>query len=157
MTQNNERDALIDFNYFDKKLKSMIRDLQSYTPDELARELQRLSNTASPISQNEQQAVVGVVYDRYLAASEHGMYLNTFYSDKELELESKLYTPPPKQIPDGWITNALVEALNCDYQSTLDSDQVKIFNTGVATLYEIIKESRSKSLTSETNTEVVDA
>ncbi len=54
MTQNNEREAL-DVRYFNEKLRLVLEGLPNYTRSELARELQRLSNTASPISQNEQQ------------------------------------------------------------------------------------------------------
>jgi hypothetical protein len=41
-------EEFIDFNYFDKKLKLIIRDLRSYSPQELSRELMRLANTAAP-------------------------------------------------------------------------------------------------------------
>ncbi|PPC95677.1 MAG: hypothetical protein CTY32_08335 [Methylotenera sp.] len=54
MTQNNEREKL-DVRYFNEKLRLVLEGLPNYTRSELARELQRLSNTASPISQNEQQ------------------------------------------------------------------------------------------------------
>lgn len=38
----------VDTCYFEKKLKSVLRDIANYTPDELARELARLSKTADP-------------------------------------------------------------------------------------------------------------
>lgn len=54
MTQtNNEREKL-DVRYFNEKLRLVLEGLPNYTRSELARELQRLSNTASPISQNQQ-------------------------------------------------------------------------------------------------------
>lgn len=36
----------IDTDYFINKLKLVIRDIKMYTPNELARELERLSQTA---------------------------------------------------------------------------------------------------------------
>lgn len=69
-----------------------------------------------------EQCEVGKVYDRYLAASEHGMYLNTFYSDEELDLESKLYTTPqqPQSVADALEevkTLVLDEKIAVSYQS----------------------------------------
>lgn len=36
----------LDYSYFSGKLKLIVRDIRNYTPDELARELARLSFTA---------------------------------------------------------------------------------------------------------------
>lgn len=60
MTQNNEREML-DVRYFNEKLRLVLEGLPNYTRSELARELQRLSNTASPISQNEQQEPIALL------------------------------------------------------------------------------------------------
>lgn len=60
MTQNNEREKL-DVRYFNEKLRLVLEGLQNYTRSELSRELQRLSNTASPISQNEQQEPIALL------------------------------------------------------------------------------------------------
>jgi hypothetical protein len=45
---NSEAQNMVDAEYFKKKLVLVLRDIQSYSADELSRELLRLSNTAAP-------------------------------------------------------------------------------------------------------------
>lgn len=45
----------LDVDYFQKKLKLIVRDADRYTPDEMARELARLSVTADKKVINEKE------------------------------------------------------------------------------------------------------
>ena len=45
----------LDASYFEKKLALIARDLDRYTPDEIARELLRLVGVASPITLTEKE------------------------------------------------------------------------------------------------------
>jgi len=45
----------LDYEYFKKKLKLVIRDIKSYTPEELNTELLRLAETAKPITANKEE------------------------------------------------------------------------------------------------------
>lgn len=100
MTQNNECAAL-DVRYFNEKLRLVLEGLPNYTRSELARELQRLSTTASPISQNEQQEPFAYtdLDEDFMTKSTHSQYEKMGF---HITCTTPLYTSPPKQIPDGW-------------------------------------------------------
>jgi len=150
MTQNNEHEKL-DVRYFNEKLRLVLEGLPNYTRSELARELQRLSNTASPISQNEQQEAVAYA-DASLVCT-----IST-YMIKELESRNennkfpyhlwptKLYTSPPKQIPE-WI-DVSYEERRVLYKSLAKGNVDNFANLLSARLRELN--------TAPTNTEVVE-
>jgi hypothetical protein len=50
----------VDAEYFCKKLNLVIRDIQSYTPEELSRELKRLANTAYQAKELERLSMLDV-------------------------------------------------------------------------------------------------
>ena len=112
MTQNNEREALLDkllAEYWDiaysegnsglwhgKKAQSTLNDIR------------KLFKTQSPISQNEQQEAVAFMdEDGEIYALPEQKLLNISIDDLIKSIGKngvRLYTSRPKQIPDGWIS-----------------------------------------------------
>lgn len=177
MTQNNEREKL-DVRYFNEKLRLVLEGLQNYTRSELSRELQRLSNTASPISQNEQQGAALKVYQGEICYKSqaddqsYGMWCPVGYDTTQLYKEgTEFFTAPSKQIPDGWISveerlpenNEFVLAMEHDenvYKLRRKRGLDDFYDTSdyayLAVTYWMPLPAPPTSLTSETNTEVVE-
>jgi hypothetical protein len=66
----------------------------------VARERERQHQSAIASMQGE---AVATVHQKYTAASEHGMFAYTVYSDKELSVGDKFYTHVPKTDPVAWL------------------------------------------------------
>lgn len=150
MTQNNEREALRV-----KIARGSDSRLMLTQPDgkyfDVNDAIGKTFVEQTPISQNEQQEAVGEVVNE----RGYSEVFVDFFDKPPPPNGTKLYTSPPKQIPDGWkpLSNEQIAEVRESMITDGCLDTVEFANA-IYTKLKHINAAPTTSLTSESNTEV---